>query len=299
MADGVRFLAGVLGASLVMLSLGRCTLLVGELPDPLEETPSDGGQAGADDGAIASGGSGATSAGTSGRSETGGEDGAGGDDGRGGTASGGAATGGNPSGGTSSGGTSSGGVTTGGVMTGGVMTGGNPSGGVTAGGGAAGGVMTGGTATGGRSSGGAGGTASGGTSGSAAGTGAASGGGRGGAPVDCDRDDDNFQGAGATCGATDCDDGDSDAHPGQQGFFVDPRASGGYDYDCNGRSERQFETGLDCGLLAVASCSGEGFAGSPPVCGAQGAWIRCVLTVPPLALLCTSESQGMRRMACR
>jgi hypothetical protein len=101
------------------------------------------------------------------------------------------------------------------------------------------------------------------------------------------------------CAGPDCDDADPDAHPTQQAFFDNQRVSGGYDYDCNGQSEPQFERGLDCALLTVGTCSGEGFSGTPPACGASGRWIRCVLTVTPLPLLCTAEDVETRQMPCR
>jgi hypothetical protein len=131
------------------------------------------------------------------------------------------------------------------------------------------------------------------------GRGATGGGGRGGAP-DCDVDDDGHLAADvAACGGLDCDDHDPDAHLGQLGFFQEARTSGGFDYDCSGEEESQFSSALDCSRLGLANCSGEGFSSSIPACGNLGTWIRCVPTLPPLSLLCTSETIGTRRMSCR
>jgi hypothetical protein len=280
-----RFLSRAAMATLASASFAHCTLLVSDLPDPIEATSSDGGGAGADD---------SDTGGRAGSNAARGGNGSAGEDGAGGTTSGGSSAGGNAgrtTGGASSGGASSGGATTGGNSTGGNSTGGNSTGGNSTGGNSTGGNSTGGNSTGGDATGG---RASGGTTG-----GGASGVGGGGAPVDCDRDDDGVAAPGATgCAGPDCDDTDSDAHPGQQSFFEDARASGGFDYDCSGRSEKQFETALDCALLSVGNCSGEGFSGSPPACGASGNWIRCVTTVSPLPLLCTAENVEMRRMPC-
>ena len=204
----------------------------------------------------------------------------------GGNSTGGSSTGGSSTGGSSTGGSSNGGSSNGGSSNGGGSNGGTATGGSMSGGSSNGGTATGGTTTGGTNAGGTGGQAAGG------------GGGRGGA-LDCDRDDDGHLATVTGCAGLDCDDADGDAHPGQQGFFETARASGGFDYDCNGRSEQQFSNTLDCSLLSLANCSGEGFSGSLPACGATGTWIRCVPTLPPLSLICTSETVSTRRMPCR
>jgi hypothetical protein len=83
--------------------------------------------------------------------------------------------------------------------------------------------------------------------------------------------------------ATDCDDTDANAKPGQTGYFTVPRNGGGWDYDCNG-----FENGQYAGVAGgtcqacpfqigavCSSCQG-GFAISPaysckPSCGGGNA----------------------------
>jgi hypothetical protein len=53
--------------------------------------------------------------------------------------------------------------------------------------------------------------------------------------------------------ATDCDDADADAFPGQTAFFPTPRASGGYDYNCDAVETKQYPgiTGFTCQACSV------------------------------------------------
>jgi hypothetical protein len=85
------------------------------------------------------------------------------------------------------------------------------------------------------------------------------------------------------------------------GFFTSARANGSYDYNCDGREEPEFTTTLDCSLLKIADCSGEGFAGSLPACGQAGNFIRCegAVPLPTLPLVCTPIDEGTRAMGCR
>jgi hypothetical protein len=322
MIDALRPTGRAALASLAILSLLRCTLLVSDLPDPIDTrahpatgdgqggASGAGGEDGSPRGGTSAGERGGDSAGgvgsrggtNSGGANSGGANNGGANNGgdatSGGTTADGGTMGGNPRGGAMTGGAMTGGAMTGGAMTGGAMTGGAMTGGAMTGGAMTGGAMTGGRATGGTTSAGSGGASSGGSGGGAGGGTAGSG--KGGAPVDCDRDDDGYTAPGtAGCSGPDCDDRDYDAHPGQQSFFEDQRTSGGFDYDCNGNSEAQYMGALDCSLLSIDDCSGEGFSGSLPACGATGTWIRCRPTVPPLPLLCTSENAGTRRMPCR
>jgi hypothetical protein len=117
--------------------------------------------------------------------------------------------------------------------------------------------------------------------------------------VDCDADDDGFLAENEACGGDDCDDADEDAHPGQADFFISPRASGGYDYDCDGTAEPEVTDPLDCSLLLDTDCNGEGYSGSLPDCGEPGAWIQCAPTLLPLSLVCEPEADGTREMGCR
>ncbi len=120
--------------------------------------------------------------------------------------------------------------------------------------------------------GGSGGTGSGGTG--SGGTGACD-------PCDCD--DDGYQnetcdgGGGA---APDCDDSDWDANPGQMGFFAEARNIGGFDYDCDNATEREYPTPLDtCPAIQLGACDPkQGFLSPLPACGTEGPWAVCQKT---------------------
>jgi hypothetical protein len=270
-----------------------CSLLIGDLPDPIganEPVAGASGDPGGDtrgEGGAALGvGAGATSGGS--------QRGASGSPNVGASAGSGSSM---ASGG-SQGGSSSGGVDGEGAeggASGEPATGGASSVGVS--GGSAGRTGSGGSGVGGGSMGG---TANGG-SGGAGGTGGGGGGngGAGGAASDCDLDHDGWLATSSACGGDDCDDTDDDAHPGQTGFFTSQRKSGGYDFNCDGDSERQFAATLDCSNLLDTACSGESFAHPLPACGARGSWISCQLAVSPLPVLCMSVSEGDRKMGCR
>ncbi|NUO48714.1 MAG: hypothetical protein HOV80_07650 [Polyangiaceae bacterium] len=81
------------------------------------------------------------------------------------------------------------------------------------------------------------------------------------AAPDCDFDQDGQLRADLHCGGNDCDDSDARVWPGQDEFFDTPRASGGYDFNCDGIDEGNHATGCACGGQAlvvppgVAGCS--------------------------------------------
>jgi len=114
--------------------------------------------------------------------------------------------------------------------------------------------------------------------------------------VNCDVDGDGSLATG-TCGGTDCDDNNADVHPGQVAFFTKATMSGSFDYDCNGQSEPQYASPLDCTAITL-DCVGEGFADQLPPCGKSGKWARCNQSVPPLPL-CEEKDDGKQTMACR
>jgi hypothetical protein len=87
-------------------------------------------------------------------------------------------------------------------------------------------------------------------------------------------------------------------HPGQQSFFSEPRTAGGFDYDCDGNAEPEFSDSVDCALLSLDSCDDEGFLAPVPACGNNGTWVRCSPTVGPLPLLCTTDDESTRKLAC-
>jgi len=68
----------------------------------------------------------------------------------------------------------------------------------------------------------------------------------------------------------DCDDGDIDAFPGQPLFFGTERASGGYDYDCNGGEQAQYRLRLMCACCDPCMLLRAGFLDPIPRCGESG-----------------------------
>jgi hypothetical protein len=160
------------------------------------------------------------------------------------------------------------------------------------------GASAGSTSTGGASGGQVGATA-GSTGSSGSGTGATSAGGTGGNenecpplfgpnPCDCDRDGHLAE----TCeGGDDCDDLDADVFTGQEGYFTAPRKQDGYDYNCDGDDEHQFDE-ITC-LPVSCDTSAEGFVGTVPDCGDPGTWGSCSNDA-----LC-SQPTGSKTQGCR
>jgi hypothetical protein len=100
------------------------------------------------------------------------------------------------------------------------------------------------------------------------------------APACVDGDGDGFMAAnmpGAVCDPADCDDADDRVYPGQTGAFTTPKASGGFDYDCNGVEEKLSDTtlGEGCHEDIFGPCLGTGWLGAVPACGQAGTWHRC------------------------
>jgi hypothetical protein len=108
----------------------------------------------------------------------------------------------------------------------------------------------------------------------------------------------------AGCGQTgwvakggDCDDKDSNAHPGQTQFFTSPtKGTGGWDYDCSGTTEQEFRDSLPaCDTLKLVDCKGEGWQGSIPTCGQQGQLNTCQKASPNCGFgTAESKVQGCR-----
>ena len=94
--------------------------------------------------------------------------------------------------------------------------------------------------------------------------------------------------------AGDCDDTDPLVHPGQQDFFLDPRPTGSYDYDCDGAEERRDlvfgACDADCSLEAVGWD-----AVTLPACGEGEAW----LDACDVGDSCELVSDRTRIQACR
>ena len=99
------------------------------------------------------------------------------------------------------------------------------------------------------------------------------------------------------CQGDDCDDNDPLAYPSQKSFFATPRGAAGFDYNCDGQSERQFDAATKCGaLLSCSEGASDGFLGTLPACGETGTWGRCKVD----GLLCVDEViENARTMLCR
>ncbi len=76
------------------------------------------------------------------------------------------------------------------------------------------------------------------------------------------------------CG-DDCDDSDANVFKGQTSWFTSPRASGGYDYDCNGVEELQYPSPGGCDDSSGFCVYTPGFksAVATPVCGASAGFV--------------------------
>jgi len=68
----------------------------------------------------------------------------------------------------------------------------------------------------------------------------------------------------------DCDDADADVFPTQPMFFGTPRASGGYDYDCNGAEQAEHRLGALCASGGACMLIQAGFLPPIPRCGLEG-----------------------------
>lgn len=110
----------------------------------------------------------------------------------------------------------------------------------------------------------------------------------------CDRDGDGEPNEG--CGGEDCDDDDRRVHPGQEEFFDQESETVDFDYNCSGDIEREYPTPLTC---SIESCdlTRQGFLDALPMCGEQGNWGQCIAN-EPVGLMCTAQSDVMRRAAC-
>lgn len=162
------------------------------------------------------------------------------------------------------------------------------------------GAASGGNASGGSATTAAGGSvASGGSEGEAGAPGAggagAGSGASGGGCDPCDCDDDGA--LSAACEGDDCDDEDDRVFPGQVLFFTTPSDSVGFDYNCDNRSEREFQDPVACTGLALLGCESEneGFHDSLPACGQSSSWGGCVVD----GLACVNDQIDMRLMRCR
>lgn len=99
------------------------------------------------------------------------------------------------------------------------------------------------------------------------------------------------------CGGKDCDDGDTQAHPGQAMFF--PMATKGtknFDYNCDGKEEAEFVDVLTCtSALDCDQMTQKWMNGPLPACGVSAAYGIC----ETVGLGCGKKLLGTRQQACR
>ena len=97
---------------------------------------------------------------------------------------------------------------------------------------------------------------------------------------------------------TDCDDADALVSPGQEDYFDEERDSGGWDYNCDGRSEKRFGlANVPCEYdEKTTSCVGDGFYSTVPACGAKGSLASCTLIEPGN---CSTASLSSVTQPCR
>jgi hypothetical protein len=75
---------------------------------------------------------------------------------------------------------------------------------------------------------------------------------------------------------TDCNDQDGDVRPDQRKFFTVIAENGkGYDYNCDGREEREVDGAVDCAAAAPGCKPSSGWKGSVPACGQPGVLVKC------------------------
>lgn len=260
-----------------------CSLVIGDIPEAVTPLEGDGGEAGAQDGSGSEGGSQGKSTTTT---SNGGEAGLGAagapahSDSATNTGTGGSEVG---VGGTTQHGSAGG---TGGSAGSGTAS--STPGGTGAGAAAGSGGVAATTSTGGQADGGTAGVPVTGGSG-----GAGTGGVGGCNPCDCDNDGALSE----ACAGDDCDDNNDEVFPGQVLFFDESSGSVGFDYNCDDRSEREFQTAVNCAGLALLGCESEseGFLGALPSCGTSAAWGGCRVD----GLSCVDDQIDTRLMRCR
>jgi hypothetical protein len=121
------------------------------------------------------------------------------------------------------------------------------------------------------------------------------------AAVPCtDRDGDGFFAVaipGSDCGDPDCDDDDDRVYPGQQNYYDQPAAGGGFDFDCDGTEEPLYtQVGGECTSDWWGSnCTGTGYYNGMPACGEVGQWHSCANQDGE----CREVSASDRPMPCR
>ena len=95
-------------------------------------------------------------------------------------------------------------------------------------------------------------------------------------------------------------------NPMQEAFYRLPYCRGpsstscSFDYDCDGNEERQSEAvHTRCSVLTLLTrCTGQGWEGGVPACGAEGTWVECDGLLGGLGLICTPR-RTTRVQTCR
>ncbi len=87
------------------------------------------------------------------------------------------------------------------------------------------------------------------------------------------------QPAGWAAVSGDCNDEDARAHPGQVGYFSTEATGGGFDFDCNHATTKQYDVGGGaCQAVSSGTCNAQGTSSyweqpGTPACGATSAWV--------------------------
>jgi hypothetical protein len=81
------------------------------------------------------------------------------------------------------------------------------------------------------------------------------------------------------------------------GFFTHPKASGGFDWNCDGKEtpDPSLNNQVDCTLCAIGMLA-EGYIEAPPACGVAAPWATCAAT----GVTCSPQvTDPARTMACK
>ena len=110
---------------------------------------------------------------------------------------------------------------------------------------------------------------------------------------------------------SDCYDGNSQAHPGQTGYFSTNRGDGSFDYNCDGSETKQYSSSGSCDSFgsSIGDCTlnTAGWDGSVPNCGNNGDYLvdndscsaGCYLGQIPLCCNAGGPSYGSQTQECR
>lgn len=103
-----------------------------------------------------------------------------------------------------------------------------------------------------------------------------------------------------TSATVDCNDDNPNVHPGVTTFSETPYCVGAgcatksFDYDCSGSEEKKDATVFTACSSFLSGCTGAGWAGAAPACGAAADYTTCATGVA----VCTT-SNASKKQACR